>query len=62
MPVCCPAAEDNNKCFEAISMQKKRARAIAIATTRDAERLARLRFLAITIGAVAALLALPVLF
>ncbi|WP_274534865.1 hypothetical protein [Rhizobium sp. LCM 4573] len=43
-------------------MQKKRARAIAIAATRDAERFARLRLLAITIGAVAALLALPVLF
>ncbi|WP_280950050.1 hypothetical protein [Rhizobium sp. LC145] len=43
-------------------MQKKRARAIAIATTRDAERFARLRLLAITISAVAALLALPVLF
>ncbi|EUC00251.1 hypothetical protein PMI07_003537 [Rhizobium sp. CF080] len=44
-------------------MQKSsRARAIAIAKVQDNQKLIRLRFLAIAIGATAALLALPTLF
>jgi hypothetical protein len=40
----------------------RRARAVAIAQTRDLEKTMNLRFLAIAVGATAALLALPVLF
>jgi hypothetical protein len=44
-------------------MQKtRRARAIAVAVARDDAKLRRLRLLAITIGAMATLLALPALF
>jgi hypothetical protein len=53
MPMCVPRL---------FFMQKKRARAIAIALTRDDARIARLRLLALASGATVALCALALLF
>lgn len=52
----------NKNPFEVVLMRKSSARAVAIAVAADAVRQARLRLFVVTIGAAAALLALPVLF
>lgn len=48
--------------FEDIMQKARRTRAIAIALVKDDQKLRRLKVLVITIGATAAILALPALF